>query len=133
MSNAIANGTAQLFLKYFIVFPLLLIIRLIDSAIGLIYPRRCVFTDQPDINSIFAKLTNKNDPSSPYRSVCNADLIGVDDINTTLYSVFEKSCKDYPKIKTMGVREVFSIEEEQQSNGNLNILHFKCSNILIIY
>lgn len=81
---------------------------------------------------IRAKLTNNNDPSSPYRAVQVLEQLEtqLEKKVETLAVIPELCLKRYSNKETMGVREVLDVEDEKQPNGK--IYRKVCFLILII-
>jgi long-chain acyl-CoA synthetase len=100
-----------------VIHPILFLINIIDFIIGLIVPNKYDDETLPDRDSILTELTDKSDPGSAYRSTIFPELMVLDDPNINVYKQFEVSAKKYANVKTIGVREVFSIEDEKQPNG----------------
>jgi len=106
-------------LKYLVIHPFLFLVGIIDFIIGLIVPYKYRDSELPDKDSVLTTITDKNDPKSAYRSVMTDDLIRVEDPNTNLYKEFAKAVKEHADRKTMGVREIISIDDEVQPNGKV--------------
>lgn len=70
---------------------------------------------------IRAKLTDDNDPSSPYRAVQVLKELKnqPEDQIETLADIPEVCLQRYPKRETMGVREILGVEDEKQTNGKI--------------
>jgi long-chain acyl-CoA synthetase len=109
------NKNKTSILTYVIVYPLLFIIGIIDYIISLFVPLN---RDKslPHKDTILSK-NDKNDPSSPYRSTLFKELIAETDPNANLYDEFNKSAQKYAELRTLGVRQLLSIEEQMQENG----------------
>lgn len=73
----------------------------------------------PEKDSVLSELVDKSDPSSPFRSTLFPDLIGVEDPDMNLYKKFESGVKNFTDLKTMGIREIHSIDDEVQPNGKV--------------
>ena len=112
-----AVGLKQNLGIYLIIHPVLFIINIIDFIIGLIIPNKYDDETLPDKDSVLTELTDKSDSSSAYRSTIFPDLMVLEDPNINVYKQFEASVKKYADVKTIGVREVLSIEDEKQPNG----------------
>jgi long-chain acyl-CoA synthetase len=109
------NKNKTSILTYVIVYPLLFILGLIDYVISLFIPLNRDKT-LPHKDTILSQ-NSKNDPSSPYRSTLFKELITETDENANLYDEFNKSAQKYAELRTMGVRQLLSIEDQAQENG----------------
>ena len=70
---------------------------------------------------IRAKLTNEEDPSSPYRAVEVLDKLQTQPEGrlTTLAVIPDLCLQRHAEKQTMGVREILNVEEEKQANGKV--------------
>lgn len=110
----------QLVGKYLLIYPFLFIIGILDFLVGLVARNKYdKYKEFPDKNSVLSSLTNNNDPYSPYRSTLSTDLFRIDDNDINLYSEFLKAVDQFADMKTMGVREIISIDDEVQPNGKV--------------
>jgi len=106
-------------LLYVLIHPFLFIVNILDFIIGLILPYKYEDSELPEKDAVLSEITDPSNPSSPYRSTLYPDLISVDDPNANLYTKFKLSVKKYADLKTMGVREINSIDDEIQPNGKI--------------
>ncbi len=114
------NQSAKLFIyKYIIILPFLFVVSIIDFIIGLVVPYKYEDPELPDKNALLSDLTDKSDPNSAYRSTLNPDLVHLDDPDTNIYEEFTKCVKKYWDKKTLGIREILSIDDEIQPNGKV--------------
>lgn len=104
-------------LLYILIHPFLFIVNILDFIIGLILPYKYEDCELPEKDAILSKLTDSSDPGSPYRSTLYPDLMTVDNPNSNLYTKFASCVEKFADLKTMGVREINSIDDEVQSNG----------------
>jgi len=105
--------------RYILITPFLFIVSIIDFLIGLIVPYKYEDPELPDKNAILTELTDKTNPNSPYRSTMASDLVRLADPNTNIYEEFTKCVKAYWDKKTLGIREILSIDDEVQPNGKV--------------
>ena len=108
-----ANSNKEInpLLKYLVIYPLLYIVSFIDLIIGL-------FKGKIKLkNTGTSKLVEQNETSTTYRSSVGDTLTAVHDANSNLYLKFKQCTEKYPELETLGVREIFSIDEELQENG----------------
>ncbi len=106
-------------LLYVFIHPFLFIVNILDFIIGLILPYKYEDSELPEKDAILSRRTDPSDPSSPYRSTLYPELFTTDDPNMNLYKKFEMGVKKFGDLKTMGVREVLSIDDEMQPNGKV--------------
>ena len=106
-------------LRNLIIRPFLFLVGILDILFGLILPYKYDDPDLPDKNAVLSKRTDPADPKSAFRSTLASDLIQLSDPNMSIYTEFKKSVQMYPDMKTMGVREILSIDDEVQSNGKV--------------
>ena len=59
-----------------------------------------------------AKFTDSSDPRSPIRSTDSVELVRTEDVNLNLFDQFEKSWTLFSDVQTLGVREIFGVEDE---------------------
>ena len=104
-------GEANPIIRYLIIYPLLYIISFIDAIIDL-------FTRNSK-NKRFSssKLIDKTKSSATYRSSDSNDLVKLNEPKSNLYLKFQECTTKFPDLDTMGVREIYSIDEEVQENG----------------
>jgi len=105
--------------KYLIIMPFLQFVGIIDFIIGLIIPYKFDDPDLPAKDAKLTELTDKKDPSSPYRSTLTTELTRLPETNTNIYLEFAKAARKYCYNQTLGQREVLSIDDEKQSNGKV--------------
>ena len=106
-------------LLHVVIQPFLFVVNILDFIIGLILPYKYEDNELPEKDAVLSELTNKTDPSSPYRSTLYPDLFTVDDPDMNMYKKFEMGARKYTDLKTLGVREVLSIDDEVQPNGKV--------------
>jgi long-chain acyl-CoA synthetase len=106
-------------LLYGLIHPFLFIVNILDYIIGLILPYKYEDNELPEKDTVLSKLTDSSDPSSPFRSTIFTDLFTVEDPETNMYKKFEEGVKKFTDLKTMGVREIHSIDDEVQPNGKV--------------
>jgi long-chain acyl-CoA synthetase len=104
---------------YFVIYPFLFVVGIIDFIIGLFLPYKYEDDSLPDKNAVLSELTDKSDSKSAYRSTLSHDLLKVDDPNANIYDEFASNYKKFVDVKTLGVREVISIDDEVQPNGKV--------------
>lgn len=104
---------------YFVIYPFLFLVGIIDFIGSLLLPYKYEDDTLPDKNAILSEQTDKTDPKSAFRSTMATDLLKVDDVNANLYDEFANNYKKFGDMKTMGVREVLSIDDEKQPNGKV--------------
>lgn len=105
--------------RYLIIHPFITFIGWIDTFIGLFKNRKFVDSELPDKDAVLSALTDPNDPTSAYRSTLSSDLITVDDLDINLYTEFEKAVHLFAETKTLGTRELLSIDDEVQKSGKI--------------
>ena len=113
------NSLKQYLARYLLIHPILFLVNLVDNLIGLVLPYKYEDVALPSNKKILSELTDPSDPGSGYRSALFADLMRLDDRSTNIYKKMEESAKKYAQIKTIGVREVLSIDDEKQPNGKI--------------
>jgi long-chain acyl-CoA synthetase len=113
------NQILEQIAKYVVIKPFIFLIAIIDFILSFILPKKYDDSDLPDRDVKFAGLIDSSNPSSPYRSSLSSDLIRIADINTNLFTEFEKACREYGDLKTLGLREMLSIDDEVQPNGKV--------------
>lgn len=106
-------------LLYALIHPFLFIVNILDFIIGLILPYKYEDNELPEKDCVLSELTDKSDPSSAFRSTLFPDLIAVEDSDTNMYKKFEAGVRNFTDLKTMGVREIHSIDDEVQPNGKV--------------
>ena len=106
-------------LLYVVIHPFLFIVNILDFVVGLILPYKYEDNELPEKDAVLSEHTDKSDPSSPFRSTLFSDLIQVEDPDSNMYKKFEVGAKKYKDLRTMGVREVLSIDDEKQPNGKI--------------
>ena len=92
----------DLIAKIIFIYPFLFILGLIDFVINLIIPYKYEDPKLPRKKAVLAELSDKEDPTSPYRSTLFDDLTVKDDDN--IYNEFVKSVYKYANFNTLGVR-----------------------------
>jgi len=119
-------GEAKPIIRYLIIYPILFIVSLIDTIIDLIFRR----SKEKRYSS--SKLIEKSKSSTTYRSPHAEDLIKLNEPKCNLYIKFQECTRKFPQLDTLGVREVFSIDEEVQENGKkfkkLNMGEYRWTN-----
>lgn len=105
-------------IKYLFIYPLLALIDLIDFIIGLFKPSDNTFKNLPQ-SPPYTVQVDKSDPKSAYRSVQSTELLTITDPKTNLYSEFVKSVVKNKNVKTLGVRDILSVEDQVQQNGKV--------------
>jgi long-chain acyl-CoA synthetase len=113
------RNSLKCFITYVVIFPFLHLIGFFDFIIGLILPYKYEDTNLPHKKTCLTKQTDETDPKSPYRSALFDDLVSCDEPEANIYDEFKSKCKQYADIETLGVRELFSIDDEVQSNGKV--------------
>lgn len=108
--------------KYLFVYPIVTIIDLIDSIIGLFYLDARInfklrFLPAPD--AVHSVRVDETDTAISYRSARGQDLFRVDDESLNVYEVVRRSAHGSPDVKMLGYRELVGVEEERQSNGKV--------------
>ena len=104
---------------YFLIYPFLFVVGIIDFILGLFLPYKYEDDSLPDKNAVLSELTDSSDSKSAYRSTLATDLLRIEDPNANLYDELANSYKKFLDIKTLGVREVLSIDDEKQPNGKV--------------
>jgi long-chain acyl-CoA synthetase len=112
-------NSIRLIATNFVIYPFLHIIGFIDFIIGLIVPYKYEDNQLPNKTICLSEQTDKSDPTSAYRSTLFNDLIACDDFNANVYDEFKLNYKRFAQISTLGVRELFSIDDEVQPNGKV--------------
>jgi long-chain acyl-CoA synthetase len=102
---------AKPIIRYLLIYPLLYIISFIDTIIDLIFRK-----SKEKLYSS-SKQVGKSESSTTYRSPHVSDLIKINEPKCNLYIKFQECTRKFPLIDTLGVREIFAIEEEVQENG----------------
>lgn len=103
--------------KCFLIYPFLTILGFVDFFISLLLPYKYKDPKLPNKHEELTVLSDKNDPSSAYRSKSPCDFsVGNDD---NIYNEFAKSVYKYANFNTLGVRELFSIDDDIQPNGKI--------------
>ena len=102
---------AKPIIRYLIIYPILYIISFIDTIIEFIIRK----SKEKRFSS--SKLVEKTDSSTSYRSPYVNDLIKLKEPKSNLYLKFQECTQKFPDLETMGVREIYSIDEEVQENG----------------
>ena len=110
-------GLKQNLAIYLLIHPILFIINIIDIIVAIFVPNKYDDDSLPDKDSTVTELTDKHDPSSAYRSTVFPDLMTIEDPDMSVFSAFEKSAHKYASCRTLGTREVLSIDDEVQPNG----------------
>lgn len=105
--------------RHLVLMPFLHIVGVFDFIIGLIIPYKYDDPDLPEKNAKLTDLSDKKDPSSPYRSTLASELTRLTDKNTNIYLEFAKAARKYWYNQTLGTREVLSIDDEKQPNGKV--------------
>jgi long-chain acyl-CoA synthetase len=103
--------------RWLLIYPFLFVVGTIDFLIGCVVPFKYRDPSLPPKNTVLSRSTNPADPGSPYRSILGDQLIEHTDPNVCLYDEFQASCIKYKKLKTLGTREIISIDDEIQPNG----------------
>lgn len=105
--------------RYLVIMPFLHVVGVIDFIIGLVIPYKFDDDSLPNKNAKLTELSDKSDPSSPYRSTMAPELMRLENKNTNIYEEFASAAKKYWYNQTLGVREVLSIDDEKQPNGKI--------------
>jgi long-chain acyl-CoA synthetase len=105
--------------KYLVIYPFLSFIGIFDFFIGLLLPYKYEDNALPDKKAVLSRQVDPSDPSSGFRSSLYSDLIRTETKETSLYSKLAESVKVHHSWKTMGVREILSIDDEVQPNGKV--------------
>lgn len=113
-------GVGQTLATYLVIYPFLFIIGIVDFVVGLIARNKYdKYNEFPPEESVLSALTDKSDPKSAYRSTLATDLYRVQEVDANLYKEFVTAAEKFADVKTMGVRELISIEDEAQPNGKV--------------
>jgi long-chain acyl-CoA synthetase len=105
-----------------IIYPFLYLISIIDYIIGLILPYNYQNKHlYPDRNAVLSEQVDKSDPNSPWRSTLARDLFHIENQNANVYDEFLNNYKKFANagVRTLGIREVLSINDELQPNGKI--------------
>ena len=113
------SGPKEFLATYFLLYPLLTLIWIIDFLLGLILPNKNDHRDWPHVGTVLSELSDKSNPSSPYRSTMAKNLLHLDNPNSNIYKEFASAAELYYDTKTLGVREILSIDDEIQPNGKV--------------
>lgn len=105
--------------RYLVIMPFLHVVGVIDFIIGLVIPYKFDDDSLPNKDAKLTELSDKSDPSSPYRSTMAPELMRLENKNTNIYEEFASAAKKYWYNQTLGVREVLSIDDEKQPNGKI--------------
>lgn len=105
--------------KFLIIGPFLYVVGILDFIIGLVVPYKYDDDTLPDKNATLTELTDKTDPTAPYRSTMSSELLQIEDKSTNIYKEFAAAAKKYWYNQTLGTREVLSIDDEVQPNGKV--------------
>ncbi|CAF0943184.1 unnamed protein product [Brachionus calyciflorus] len=105
--------------KYFLIYPFLHLVGFIDFIIGLILPYKYEDNQLPDKDAVLSRRVDDTDPKSSFRSTLFPDLIRVEDKNSNIFDELTNCVKKYHDTKTLGVRELLSIDDEVQANGKI--------------
>ena len=105
--------------KWLFIYPFLFVVGTLDFLLGLVVPFKYRDPSLPPKDNVLSRLTDPLDSKSSYRSVLGDKLIEHVDENVCLYDEFKASVSKYRKFKTLGTREVLSIDDEMQSNGKV--------------
>lgn len=107
----------DLLAKVFLIYPFLFILGLIDFILSLIIPYKYEDDKLPHKKAVLTELSDKTDPTSPYRSTLQGDFTVNQDDN--IYNEFVKSVYKYANFNTLGVRELLSVDDDVQPNGKV--------------
>jgi long-chain acyl-CoA synthetase len=105
--------------RYLIIHPFITFIGWIDTFVGLFKNRKFVDNELPDKDAVLSALTDPTDPTSAYRSTLVSELITVSDNDVNLFSEFQKAVHLFAETKTLGTRELLSIDDEVQKSGKI--------------
>lgn len=103
--------------RWLLIYPFLFVVGTIDFLIGCVVPFKYRDPNLPPKDTVLSRSTNPADPNSPYRSILGDQLIEHTDPHVCLYDEFQASCQKFKKMKTLGTREIISIDDEIQPNG----------------
>lgn len=107
---------------YFVIYPFLFLVYLIDLVISLFVSNEHLDKNLPGKDSLHSRLVDETDPSSAYRSTVGGgpgNLLRCEDPHDNLYKQLKSSCNRYFSSPTLGVRQLFSIDDEKQPNGKV--------------
>ena len=106
-----------------IIHPFLFLIDIIDCFMDLILPynNQNKNNSYPEKNAVLSVQLDKSDPYSPWRSTLSNDLFHIDNENANIYDEFLNNYKKFAQygVKTLGIREVLSVNDELQPNGKI--------------
>jgi long-chain acyl-CoA synthetase len=105
--------------KYLVIYPFLFVVGIFDFIIGLILPYKYDDDKLPDKNTVLSRHVDSSDSSSPFRSTMFNDLVRTETKSVNLYSKLAENIEQQRDMKTMGVREIVSIDDELQPNGKV--------------
>jgi long-chain acyl-CoA synthetase len=106
-------------MKYLVITPFLFVIGIFDFIIGCILPYKYDDSKLPDKNTVLSRQVDLTDNSSAFRSTLFSDLIRTEVKATNLYSKLAENIENQHDAKTIGVREIISIDDEVQKNGKV--------------
>jgi long-chain acyl-CoA synthetase len=116
MAAVLDGKTKRYLILYCLIHPVLFIIGVIDLILGFIFPN----PKEVSLPERDAELSVRiDDEKAIYRSSLVNDLLLVEDQNTNLYKELKSIINKFYNRKTMGVREIFSIDDEVQPNGKV--------------
>ncbi len=119
IKNEEKQSSREKIAAYLFIYPFLFLVGIIDFLIGLIVPFKYRDPNLPSKYESLSFLTDSADPNSAYRSVLGNELIEHTEENVCLYDEFVESVSKYKKFKTLGTREILSIDDEIQPNGKI--------------
>lgn len=75
--------------------PFLQFVGILDFFVGLVLPYKFDDVDLPDKNTILSKISDENDPESPFRSTLTKSLVRLENKDTNIYKEFAAAAKKY--------------------------------------
>jgi len=118
--------------KFLIIGPFLYVVGFFDFLIGLVLPYKYDDDSLPDKNATLSRLSNKNDPGSPWRSTMAPELVRIDNKNTNIYKEFAAAAKKYWYNQTLGQREILSIDDEVRTQLKVEFADTTSTNSILV-